>query len=236
MRAISRIALLGLLALSACAPSATQAPDAMRASAAPQRPYAVGNAEFIFGDDTVLQTWPLVADADLTRYARIVLQMPPQTLLATLPPERPIQIDVLAPQAYRAPARIMAANFTDWSGREGAPAGSRYEYNPHSQLLKDGGRRDYRRTDGIAGLIGLEPDGADPAPRFFVHSKDGRIDRVIECRTDVPPAKNVGEYCALRPEVGADYTYRILFPASLLTHWSEIDMAAQAYVKAVRQR
>jgi hypothetical protein len=197
--------------------------------------YRIGDSNFAFADDVVLQTWPVIAMQTPLHFARVALQMSPDALNPDLPAAGKIQIDVLAPAQSPRPAGIMAATFTDWAGRESAPAGSSYHYDPRSQLQVDGGKRSYQRQNAPAGLIGLAPaDAAAAAPRFFLHLTAGQVDRIIECRSDVPPSKNVGEYCALRPEAGADFGYRIYFPRDLLPQWQALDAAAQAYIEAAR--
>ncbi|MBI2255440.1 MAG: hypothetical protein HYU58_12530 [Proteobacteria bacterium] len=198
--------------------------------------YRIGETDFVFADDVVLQTWPVIAKQTPLHFARVALQMTPQALSPDLPSKGRIQIDVLAPQQSPRPAGILAANFTDWAGRETAPAGSNYLYDPHSKLLPDGGRSHYRSALAPAGLVALEPaSGTDASPRFFLHLDGGVVDRVIECRSDVPPSKNVGEYCALRPEAGADFGYRIFFPRALLPEWQALDAATRAYISAARR-
>jgi len=195
--------------------------------------YRIGEADFTFADDVVLQTWPVIAKQTPLHFARIALQMTPQALSPALPANGKIQIDVLAPQQSPAPSGVLAANFTDWAGRETAPAGSSYQYDPQSKLLPDGGRSRYRSAAAPAGLVALEPVSTGAAePRFFLHLNGNAVDRVIECRSDVPPSKNVGQYCALRPEAGADYGYRIFFPNELLPRWADIDAAVTAYLAA----
>jgi hypothetical protein len=152
-----------------------------------------------------------------------------------LPAQGKIQIDVLAPQQSPRPDGILAANFSDWPGRETAPAGSSYQYDPQSKLLPDGGRSRYRSASAPAGLVALEPvSTGNTAPRFFLHLNGHAVDRIIECRSDVPPSQNVGEYCALRPEAGADFGYRIFFPRDLLQQWQALDAATRAYINAAR--
>lgn len=227
MRLHHRIACVALLlALGGCAQNAvpTRGPD---------QSYLVGETAFTFAKGAVLQTWPLMPRQEPLRFARIALQLPAASLDPALTATRPIQIDVLAPQQSPRPDGILAANFTDWVGRETAPAGSSYHYDPRSKKQVNGGRRDYQREAAPAGLIGLSPISDDAkAPRFFLHLTGNTVDRVIECRTDVPPSKNVGEYCALRPEARADYGYRIFFPRELLPQWADLDAAAIAYLTA----
>lgn len=237
MRLHHRIALAALLlALGGCA---TNAPDRTTEAAAifgPDQSYLVGAAEFHFPDGAVLQTWPLMPRQEPLRYARIALQMPAASLDPALTAARPIQIDVLAPPQSPRPDGIMAANFTDWVGRETAPAGSGYHYDPRSKKQPNGGKQTYRRGIGPAGLISLvslKELGA--GPQFFLHLNGNSVDRVIECRSDVPPSKNVGEYCALRPDVRIDYGYRIFFPRDLLPLWADLDAATVAYLTAARR-
>jgi hypothetical protein len=230
MRQHRRIALAALLlALGACA----QAPTPTRG---PDQSYLVGETAFHFAEGAVLQTWPLMPRQEPLRYARIALQMPADSLDPALSAGRPIQIDVLAPQQSPPPMGVMAATFTDWAGRETAALGSEYHYDPRSPLRPDGGRRMYRRDAGPAGLIALKPAGDFiGTPLFFLHLNRNIVDRVIECRPDVPPSKNVGTYCGLRPEAGTDYGYRIFFPAELLPRWADIEAATKAYLTAARR-
>jgi hypothetical protein len=198
--------------------------------------YRIGETDFAFRDDVVLQTWPVMAKQTPLHFARIALQMTPHDLSPDLPATDKIQIDVLAPQQSPEPAGILAANFSDWAGRETAPSGASYQYDPRSKLLPDGGRNRYRSAAAPAGLVALEPvSTGNAAPRFFLHLNGNAVDRVIECRSDVPPSKNVGEYCALRPEAGADFGYRVFFPRDLLQQWQVLDDATRAYIGAARR-
>ena len=138
MRLHHRIALAALLlTLGGCAQSAP--------TPSPQQSYLVGETAFAFADGAVLQTWPLMPRQDPLRFARIALQMPATALDPALSAVRPIQIDVLAPPQSPPPDGIMAASFTDWVGREAAPAGSSYHYDPRSKKQPDGGKRSYQR-------------------------------------------------------------------------------------------
>lgn len=228
MRLQQPIALAAFIALLlGC--SHTPAPQSTSAT------YRIGETDFAFADDVVLQTWPVIAKQTPLHFARVALQMTPRALSPGLPTTGKIQIDVLAPQQSPQPTGILAANFTDWAGRETAPAGSSYQYDPQSKLLPDGGRSRYRSAAAPAGLVALEPVSAGGAePRFFLHLSGNTVDRVIECRSDVPPSKNVGEYCALRPEAGGDFGYRIFFPRDLLPQWQALDAATRAYISAAR--
>jgi len=233
MRLHHRIALAALLlALSGCAQSSTTTAP----TRGPDQSYLVGGTVFTFAQGAVLQTWPLMPRQEPLRFARIALQMPADALDPALAAARPIQIDVLAPQQSPPPAGFLAATFTDWIGREAAPSGAGYHYDPRSKLRANGGKQNYRRDSGPAGLVSLMPLGeSEGAPQFFLHLSGGTVDRVIECRNDVPPSKNVGEYCALRPEAGVDYGYRIFFPRDLLPRWAEIDEATVAYLTAANR-
>jgi hypothetical protein len=234
MRLQHRIVLaVFLLALGSCAENAPRRTTEAAASFGPDQTYLVGHTAFTFAPGTVLQTWPLMPRQEPLRYARIALQMPAAALDPALSASRPIQIDVLTPLQSPRPAGILAAVFTDWVGREVAPAGSGYHYNPRSPLRPDSGMRSYQRLAGPAGLVALNPVGDSiDAPSFFLHLNGNTVDRVIECRTDVPPSKNVGAYCALRPDVGPRYGYRVFFPSELLPRWADIDAATAAFLAA----
>jgi hypothetical protein len=206
--------------------SATSGIDAQEAEL-----YRVGDTTFDLDEAEVLQTWPIIQYETPMRFARIALQMPPDALLPDLPKDAGrIQIDILAPQPALKGDAIVATRFTDWTGRETAPAGSRYHYDPQSKLLKDGGKMIYVRAAAPAGLEALQPaDAQGAAPVFFLHHADGKA-AAIECRTDVPPSTHTGEYCSLRQQEGKAYDYRVWFPRALLPAWSKIDSAAREYL------
>ncbi|MDY0871691.1 hypothetical protein [Dongia rigui] len=236
MRLQHRIVLAAcLLALGSCAENAPQRTTAAAATFGPDQTYLVGETAFTFVPGAVLQTWPLMPRQEPLRYARIALQMPADALDPALTAARPIQIDVLGPQQSPLPSGILAAVFTDWRGREAAPVGSGYHYDPRSKLKANGGRQTYRRDMGPADLIALLPTGGADAPSFFLHLDGNTVDRVIECRADVPPSKNVGAYCALRPDPGPRYGYRVFFPSALLPQWQTLDKAARTYIEAARR-
>jgi hypothetical protein len=214
--------------LAACSEVSSQ-----RTLAARPQPYRVGGAAFDLTGANVLQTWPIIQYEAPLRFARIAVQMPPDALLADLPKDAGrIQIDILAPQENAAPDRVLAANFTDWPGREIRVAGTRYHYDPGSPLLEDGGRAVYVRhaTPGM-GLEALEPpQPRGRAPAFYLHRSGGTVDAAIDCREDVPPSTGTGEYCSLRRQIGTDYGYRILFSRTLLPDWARLDAAARDYL------
>lgn len=230
MRKFSR-AVLCLVALGAVW-GCSQVPSPQLAAS---RAYRIGDTVFSIADDSVLQTWPLLPFRNPPSFARVALQLPPTALVKELNDVAGsvIQIDILAPQQTLSGDRILAAGFTDWVGREAAPAGTRYHYDPKSALLKDGGRAVYQRTAAsVGGLEALEPPSPRGlAPEFFLQRAGNGVAAAIDCR-EVPPAYGTGEYCSLRRQIGEAYGYRVMFRRDLLPHWAEIDAAAEAYLAA----
>ncbi len=230
MRTLPRIAISALIGLSACSQVPPGQPNVDNAAQSPETTYHIGDSAFAFRSGEVLQTWPVIAYQSPMHFARVALQIPAEALDPDLQEGR-IQIDVLPPQR-RSADDIIAAAFPDWRGRETAPDGSRYQYDPKSTLQPDGGRRTYLRREE-AQLVALAPEvDDDHAPTFFLSECNGRVEQVIECRRDVPPSHDVGEYCALYRVItkadGIDaYGYRIFFPRSYLDHWQKIDTATR---------
>lgn len=230
MRALPRIAISALIGLTACSQVPPEQLAVDNGAGSLETVYHIGDSAFAFSSGEVLQTWPVIAYQTPMHFARVALQMPATTLDPDLQEGR-IQIDVLPPQR-RSADDIIAAAFPDWRGREAAADGSRYQYDPKSKLQPDGGRRTYLRGQE-AHLVALTPEVADDhAPTFFLSENEGRVDQVIECRRDLPPSHDVGEYCALYRVItkanGIDaYGYRIFFPRSYLDHWQKIDTATR---------
>ncbi|WP_374653806.1 hypothetical protein [Dongia sp.] len=234
MRKISGclLSIAALAALLGCAQVPEPAP-------APAATYRVGARDFALDGVTVLQTWPALPYRNPPSFARVAMQLPPGRLVPGLRGDEGdvVQIDLLAPQPAASADRILKANFTDWSGREAAPAGATYHYDPKSKLLKDGGRAVYRRNAAqVSGLEALSPPAPrGAAPEFFISRDGSGVAAAIDCR-EVPPAYGTGEYCSLRRQVGAEYGYRVLFRRDLLSDWQRIDAAARAYIVGAAQR
>ena len=238
MRLHHRIALaVLLLALSGCA----ETPKPQERVAA--SPYGVGGRVYVLPDSQVLQTWPKLPQKQIVApvmmpYARVAVQMPVATLVPGLSADGNIQIDILEQKRQPRDA-VLATVFADWRGREGEPNGSRYQYDPKSKLQANGGRRAY--VKGVEGaLTTLTATSADPkAPVFFLQPKNGGFDPVIECRRDVPPSHDVGEYCLLERRTqgqSGGLNYRILFPRSLLSDWAKLDAGAAAYLESAAMK
>jgi hypothetical protein len=197
--------------------------------------YRVGETLFSLDGADVLQTWPVLPYRTPPSFMRLALQMPPDALVPGLDTADGdvIQIDVLAPAAARRTDAMLGAGFTDWKGRETAPAGTRYHYDPKSLRLKDGGRALYRRQSApIAGLEILSPETArGAAPEFFIARDGATITAAIDCR-EVPPGYGSGEYCSLWREGDSLYGYRVMFRRDRLADWRRIDEGARKFLAA----
>ncbi len=236
MRLRHRIAFVALLlALGGCAE--TPKPQERIATS----PYGVGGRVYVLPDSQVLQTWPKLPQKQIIApvmmpYARVAVQMPVSTLVPGLSADGNIQIDILEKKRQSRDAAL-AAVFTDWRGREGEPNGSHYHYDPKSKLQANGGRRIY--VKGVEGALTTLTATDPKAPVFFLQPKNGGFDPVIECRRDVPPSHDVGEYCLLERRTQGQSggpNYRILFPRSLLSDWAKLDAATAAYLESAAIR
>ncbi|WP_374378220.1 hypothetical protein [Dongia sp.] len=236
MRTLLSIGFAAFLALTAC----SQMPAEPPAAAEDQATYRLGNGAFTFAKGAVLQTWPVIAYQTPLNFARIAVQLPAAELDPALADAGRIQIDVLDPQRRMGDDPIDTL-FTDWHGREAAPAGSRYAFDPKSKLQANGGRRTYVRHVAD-GLVALSPETQDAdAPTFFLDLAGSEVEQMIMCRSHVPPSHDVGEFCSLHQLVteadgGDAYVYRVLFPRAAMAEWPKIDAAARAFLARAYMR
>lgn len=235
MRALLSIGFAAFLVLTGCSHPPAGQPQAADAQAADaQATYRLGDGAFVFGKGEVLQTWPVIAYQTPLHFARIAVQLGAGELDPDLAQVGRIQIDILDPQR-RMGDEAVETLFTDWRGRETAPAGTRYAFDPKSKLQADGGRRTYVRhvEDG---LVTLAPETQDAdAPTFFLSLAGTEVEQTITCRSHVPPSHNVGDYCSLhrlvtRSDGGNAYVYRVLFARTAIADWSRIDAAARFFL------
>jgi hypothetical protein len=199
--------------------------------------YRLGDAQFQFADNALLQTWPDISMRPTLGFARLAVQMPADQLVPDLAGiQDAVQIDVLQAQYIPEPDAVVTGVFSDWKGRETAPAQSTYKFVITSQRGATGQQvaylRQAQKSIGLDSLAPFKPQAG--APIYLVKLDDAHVTTLIEC-APLPAGYHGKDHCSLRRKLDDSYGYRVLFPLDLLSYWEAFDDAARDYVNAAAQ-